>query len=246
MSPFESKNNLIEKPMHDPFEKAFNDYVAGNDKANIIVHCNKGDDEIIPVSYFFRKYEEMPELEKIALGLCSGKILDIGAGSGSHSLYLQDKDFDVTALDIRSGFVDIMKKRGVKDVIHSDVFDYKGNKFDTLLMLMNGIGFTQNFYGLSAFLRFAKKLLKPSGQIILDSSDLMYLYKEDDGSYVINLNEDYYGEVEYIIEYMGTKGEPFSWLYVDFDNLSLYAEEAGFNCKKIFEDNHYNYLASLF
>lgn len=232
--------------MHDTFEKAFYDYLRGKRSAKIIVHCNKGDDEVIPVSYFFRNYKEMPELEKMALSLCSGTILDIGAGSGSHALYLQGRGNDITTLDIRSGFVDIMKKRGLKNVIHSDIYEFKGHKFDTLLMLMNGIGFTKNFDGLVGFLNSSKELLNHGGQIILDSSDLLYLYKNDDGSITINLNENYYGEVEYIIEYKGFKGEPFSWLYVDFDNLSLCAEQVGFNCEKIFEDDQHNYLARLY
>jgi len=206
----------------------------------------KGEADDIRISYFFRTHDEMPELEKKALHLCSGKILDIGAGSGSHSLYLQENGEDVTALDIKQGFVDVMKKRGVKNVICSDIFDYKGQGFDTLLMLMNGIGFTKNFEGLTVFLKSAKKLLNPGGQIILDSSDLMYLYEEEDGSYAINLNEEYYGEVMYQIEYNNIKGEPFQWLYIDFDNLSLYADQVGFSCEKIFENNHYNYLARLY
>ena len=234
------------KIVPDPFEKAFYDYLDGNLDAKVVVDINKGEADDIPVSYFFRTYDEMPELEKMALSLCSGKILDIGAGSGSHSLYLQDKDEDVTALDIKQGFVDVMEKRGLKKVICSDIFDFRGQKFDTLLMLMNGIGFTRNFNGLTTFLEMAKKLLKPGGQIILDSSDLLYLYEEEDGSYAINLNEEYYGEVVYQVEYMNIKGLPFDWLYVDFDNLSLYAEQAGFSCEKIFEDDHYNYLARLY
>ncbi len=232
--------------MHDPFEQAFYEYLTGNSSAEVNVYCNKGDDEVIPVSYFFRKYVEMPELEKNALRLCSGKILDIGAGSGSHSLYLQGKGYNITALDIRKGFVEIMKKRGLNNVIHSDIFDYKEQKFDTLIMLMNGIGFTKNFDGLSVFLNKAKNMLNKGGQLILDSSDLLYLYTESDGSIAINLNENYYGEVEYIIEYKGTKGKAFRWLYVDFGNLSLYAEQAGFSCEKIYEDEQSNYLARLY
>ncbi len=231
--------------MQDPFEKAFYDYFDGNHTAKVVVNINKGVADDIPISYFFRAYDEMPELEKKALSMCSGKILDIGAGSGIHSLYLQDKGMDVIALDIKQGFVDVMKKRGLKNVIHSDIFDYKGQGFDTLLMLMNGIGFTKNFDGLSGFLQQTKKLLNPGGQIILDSSDLLYLYEEEDGSYAINLNDGYYGEVIYQVEYNDIKGEPFDWLYVDYDNLSLHAEEAGFKCEKIFEDDHYNYLARL-
>lgn len=231
--------------MQDPFEKAFYDYLDGDGSAKVVVNINKGEADDIPVSYFFRTYDRMPELEKRALDLCSGKILDIGAGAGRHSLYLQDAGKDVTALDIKRGFVDVMQKRGLKNVVHSDIYDYRAEKFDTLLMLMNGIGFTKNFDGLSTFLNSAKELLKPGGQIILDSSDVMYLYGEEDGSYKINLNEEYYGEVEFVIEYKGVKGELFSWLYVDFDNLSFYAEQAGFTCEKVCEDNHFNYLARL-
>ena len=139
-----------------------------------------------------------------------------------------------------------MKKRGVKKVVHSDIFNFHDGKFNTLLMLMNGIGFTKNFKGLSAFFESAQKLLLPGGQIILDSSDLLFLYEEEDGSYKINLNDEYYGEVEYQIEYEGVKANPFAWLYVDFFNLKLYAEQAGFACEKIFEDDHYNYLARCF
>ncbi len=232
--------------MKDPFEKAFFDYLNGKEKTEITVHCNKGDDEVIPVSYFFREYEMMPELEKKAIDLCSGKILDIGAGSGVHSLYLQSKGMDVTALDISPGFVEVMKKRRLIKVINSDIFDFSEGKFDTMLMLMNGIGFTKTFEGLSVFLERAKNLLNPGGQLILDSSDLLYLYEDEDGTYSINLNDRYYGEVEYIIEYDGVTGKAFRWLYIDFDNLSMIAEQAGFNCELIFEDDHYNYLARLY
>jgi len=230
----------------NPFERAFTDYLNGDKKATVIVHNTKGDDEIIPVQYFFRSFEEMPELEQKAMSYCSGKILDIGAGSGIHSLYLQNKGCDITALDIRPGFVNVMNKRGINNVVLSDIFQFQGNRFDTLLMMMNGIGFTINFTGLKNFLVHAKTLLKPGGQILLDSSDLLFLYEEEDGSFKIDLNENYYGEVEYQVEYKGILEKPFKWLFVDFSNLSVYAEEAGFRCELLFEDDHYNYLARLY
>lgn len=230
----------------NPFEQAFADYFDGDKDATVIVHNTKGDDVAMPVQYFFRSFKEMPKLEKKAMSHCSGSILDIGAGSGIHSLYLQNKGFNVTAIDIRSGFVDVMKKRGIKNVILSDIFEYSGERFDTLLMMMNGIGFCINFEGLQKFLLHAKNLLNPGGQILLDSSDLLFLYEEEDGSYLIDLNEGYYGEVEYQVEYKGILEEPFKWLFVDFSNLSHYAEEAGFRCELLFEDEHYNYLARLY
>jgi len=231
--------------MTDPLELAFFDYLEGNSKNEIIIHSNKADTETVAVSYFFRTYDEMPLLEQKALTLCSGEILDIGAGAGSHSLYLQQKENNVTALEIRQGLVDIMKLRGVNNLVNSDIFEYKSKKYDTLLMLMNGIGFTENFNGLKKFLNHAKDLLNPGGQIILDSSDLLYLYEEEDGSVLINLNEEYYGELEYTFEYKGVNGESFNWLFIDFSNLSFFAQEAGLDCELVFEDEHFNYLAIL-
>jgi hypothetical protein len=131
-------------------------------------------------------------------------------------------------------------------VLHSDIFSFYGQRFDTLLMMMNGIGFTINFEGLQKFLVHAKSILNPGGQILLDSSDLLFLYEEEDGSYKIDLNENYYGEVEYQVEYKGILEEPFKWLFVDFSNLAYYAEEAGFRSELIYEDEHYNYLARLY
>ena len=236
----------ITKINYDPFEQAFNDYFAGNKDVEVIVHSNKGDDEIMPVKYFFRSFDEMPHLEKTALKLCAGKVLDIGAGSGCHSLVLKSRGMDVTSLDIKKGFSDIMIKRGLQKVIHSDIFNYNSEKYDTLLMLMNGIGFTQNLNGLEKFFSHSKNLLKPGGQIIMDSSDLLYLYKEEDGSIRINLNEDYYGEIEYQVEYRGVFGNSFKWLFVDFSTLTEYADKMGFRCELIYEGKCFEYLARLY
>ncbi len=230
----------------DPFEQAFFDYLAGDTKAEITVHNNKGDDEIMQVAYFFRPYEYMPQLEKIALASCYGHVLDVGAGAGCHSLYLQKKGMDVTALDIRPGFVRVMQQRGVKKTIEGDIQSLKAGRYDTLLMLMNGIGFARDFAGLDRFLMGASKLMNPGGQIILDSSDLIFLYREEDGSIKLDLNENYYGEVEYQVEYKGVSGVPFKWLFVDYSNLSFYADQAGFKSEMLFEDENLNYLARLY
>ena len=229
----------------DPFEQAFFDYLNGDTHTELIAHNNKGDDEVMPVHYFFRNRDEMPKLEQLALENCSGKILDVGAGSGCHSLILQGQEKDITGLDIRPGFVEVMKSRGLRKSICSNIFDYHKREFDTLLMLMNGIGFSENFEGLQKFLKHARNLLKPGGQIILDSSDLLFLYRDEDGSVSINLNEAYYGEVEYQVEYKGQLGVPFKWLFVDYSNLEYNASEAGYECELLYEDEHFNYLARL-
>ncbi len=230
----------------DPYEQALWDYFNGERKASLIIHSNKGEDETVPVKYFFRNFNEMPDLEKKALSLCSGKVLDIGAGSGCHSLILQEKGYDVTALDFRVGLSDLMKARGLKKVLNDDIYKFQSEKFDTLLMLMNGIGLVGDLDGLADFLKHSRKLLNKGGQILLDSSDLMYVYQQDDGSVKINLNEAYYGEVEYQFEYKGINGEPFKWLFVDFSTLSEYASQYGFYCELVLEDENHQYLARLY
>jgi len=230
----------------DPYEQAFWDYYKGNKNAVIKILSNKGDDETVPVKYFFRSYKKMPEVEQMALSLCSGKVLDIGAGSGCHSLILQEKGYDITALDFSLGLTSLMKERGLNKVICKDIFKYNSDKFDTLLLLMNGIGLVGDLNGLSTFLNHSKTILNNGGQIILDSCDLMYLYKEPDGSVKINLNEAFYGEVEYQFEYNGIKGESFKWLFVDFSTLNEYASQNGYNCELIFEDENHQYLGRLY
>lgn len=236
----------MERRYTDPFEQACWDYYLGDKEARIKIISNKADDEFVPIAYFFREFDEMPQIEKVALDLCQGEILDIGAGSGCHSLELHKKGFSVSLLEIRKGLVELLSDQGIKNVYSGDIFKFADKRFDTLLMLMNGIGLVRDLNGLDKFLAHSKSLLNPGGQILLDSSDLMYLYQDDDGFININLNDAYYGEVQYKFVYKHLSGQFFKWLYVDFSTLEAYAEKNNFNCELIYEDDHYNYLARLY
>jgi SAM-dependent methyltransferase len=194
----------------------------------------------MPVDIFFRTEADMPEMEIIAMGLCKGKTLDIGSGVGSHTLILQSKGFDVTALEISSKACEIMKHRGINKVINADILQYNAEKYDTILLLMNGIGLCGDILGLQYFLDYIKKLLLPSGQLIFDSSDIAYLYKPDEF-----ISSNYYGEICFQYEYQKIKGKWFKWLYVDFDTLNSIAEKAGWDCEMIYEDEMDQYLVRL-
>lgn len=230
----------------DPFEQACWDYYLGDKETTIIITSNKADDEIVPIKYFFRELDQMPQIEKIALDLCQGEILDVGAGTGCHSLELIKRGHLVNLIEIKKGLIELLSEREINNIYHCDIFKFADKQFDTLLMLMNGIGLVQDLNGLDKFLAHIKSLLKPAGQLLMDSSDLMYLYRKEDGSILLNINDGYYGEVEYRFEYKDLKGELFKWLYVDFSTLCEYAIKNGFVCELIFEDNHYNYLARLY
>ena len=83
------------------------------------------------------------------------------------------------------------------------------------------------------------------GCIYMDSSDLKYLFEEEDGSFLIDIADDYYGLVDFQMQYKQVKGDVFDWLYIDFDTLAYYAEQHGFTAEMVREGEHYDYLAKL-
>lgn len=224
----------------DIFGEALTDYYNHTLNARLWLHNNYGQVEEMPVDVFFRSTDEMPDLELLALGMCRGKILDIGAGVGSHALILQEKGLNVTALEISEAACKIMKQRGVKKVINAGILNFGGEKFDTLLLLMNGIGLTRSLKGLEDFLDHAKSLLQPGGQLLFDSSDIAYLYFGRDIP-----KDKYYGEIAYQYEYKGNKGDWFNWLYIDRELLAELAGNRGWRMELLYEDEMDQFLVKL-
>lgn len=202
-------------------------------------------EEKISVSYLFRKWKQMPDIEKKALELCSGKTLDVGACAGSHTLELQKRGLDVTALEISPLCCEVMTQRGVKHIECEDIFEYTKERFDTILLLMNGIGLAGTVDGLHKLFKHLKKILKSDGKIIFDSSDIDYAYYEEDGSKWVDLNNTYYGQVEYSMQYDKVVSEKFKWLFVDAKKMEEVASEEGFEFTLLAEGDHYDYLGML-
>ncbi|WP_266205804.1 class I SAM-dependent methyltransferase [Pontibacter kalidii] len=230
---------------NDPIGTAVLDYMAGAEDAEVIVESSLTEDDAIPVYYLFRKEEEMPEMELQALDGCRGSVLDVGAGAGCHALALQQRGIEVTALDVSAGAVEAMQRQGVKQVLQKDVFKLKGARYDTLLMLMNGIGIAGTLAGLERFLEHAKTLLHPGGQILLESADILYMYEEEDGSVMLDLNAGYYGEVKYNMKYKDQESGWFNWLFIDASILEDYAQQHGYTCEVLLQGEAGNYLARL-
>lgn len=226
----------------DVFGEALKDQFVKPPAETLWVHNSYDEPEEMPVDIYFRNENEMPELELRALDLCRGRVLDVGAGVGSHALILQKKGLDVTGMDISAAAVTIMKQRGLKQAIEGNILTYKpgGKKYDTLLFMMNGIGLTGSLPGLRSFLNQAKDLIHKDGQLVFDSSDLSYLYLE-----IPFPESGYFGEVSFRYEYKSVKGNWFKWIYVDQKTLTDIATETGWNTEVIFEDENDQYLARL-
>lgn len=202
------------------------------------------EEDEMPIHQLFRLASEMPLLEKKALEMAKGQVLDAGAGAGCHALALQNKGVNVKAIDISPLSCEAMRMRGLKDVECINLFDRRlTGGYDTILLLMNGAGIAGKLSNLSALFMRLKELLNDGGQVLIDSSDLKYVYENEDGSFDIDLNAPYYGEVDYQMVYKNIKGEPFDWLYVDFPLLKASAESCGFNVELVVEGEHYDYLA---
>lgn len=231
--------------MTDPFGRAIEDFHQNGQADDIQVDTNYTEGERIHPAYFFRSYTEMPELEKQALKHCTGKVLDVGSAAGSHALILQEQGIDVTALEISHTACKVMQERGIKRIVPTDILDFSGERFDTILLLMNGTGIGKTLLGLEALLIHLRSLLEPSGQILLDSSDIKYLFEEEDGSYWVDLASDtYYGEMLYEVRYKNLR-DRFNWLFTDFNTLMEVASRAGFICSKLASGTHFDFLARL-
>lgn len=238
-------DNTLLEARKDPMGRAIADYHSTGKAGKLRVLSSMFYEDEIPVETLFRNYEEMPVLEQKMMELSRGRVLDVGAGSGCHSLELMKRGCEVVAIDISELSVQVMRERGI-DARAINFFDETfTEKFDTILMAMNGIGIVGKTERMPQFMCCVKRLLAQGGQLLLDSSDLRYIYEEEDGSFCVDLAAGYYGEVDFEMRYKGVKGGTFDWLYIDYETLAYYVTSNGMKCEKSFEGDHYDYVARI-
>lgn len=232
--------------MKDLFGKAILDFQTNNSPEDLITETSISEADEMSVAYLFRSYNEMPKLEQKALQLANGKVLDVGCGAGSHSLTLQnDRNLDVTSIDISPNAIRACELRGLKNAIVQNVMTLEHEKFDTILLLMNGTGIFGTLKETPNFIQKLKSLLNPNGQILIDSSDIIYMFDEDEDGGKWIAGEGYYGELTFTVSYKKETEDEFPWLYLDYNTLQNAAFANGLQCELILEGEHYDYLAKL-
>lgn len=232
--------------MKDLFGKAILDYQTHNNPENIITSTSISDEDEMDVAYLFRSFDEMPSIEQKALQLAKGKTLDVGCGAGSHSLYLQNElNIEVHSIDISKNAIQASSLRGLKNAQAINVLDLENEKYDTILLLMNGTGIFETLEKTTIYLQKLKSLLNPNGQILIDSSDIIYMFDEDEDGGKWIPSDNYYGELTFSLQYKKEKEVDFPWLYLDYNTLQNAALANGLQCQLLLEGDHYDYLAQL-
>ena len=232
--------------MKDLFGKAILDYQTNSSPENIITSTSISEDDEMEVAYLFRSFDEMPAIEQKALQLANGKTLDIGCGAGSHSLYLQnERNINVHSIDISKNAIQACLLRGLKNIRAINVLDLENEKYDTILLLMNGTGIFETLEKSTIYLQKLKSLLNPYGQILIDSSDIIYMFDEDEDGGKWIPSDNYYGELTFSLQYKKEKEVDFPWLYMDYNTLQNAAIANGLQCQLVLEGDHFDYLAQL-
>lgn len=231
--------------MKDLMGHAIWDYFHNENPEDLHTETSISELDELPVKYLFRDFEEMNKIEKKALKSSHGKVLDIGAGAGSHSLYLQnERNLEVTALDISQKSIEVCQSRGIQKAIAQNMLEFSGETYDTILLLMNGTGIFQSLKVIDIYLKKLHSLLNKNGQILIDSTDILYMFDQDEDGGVLIPANGYYGELDYIVHYKGESENPIKWLYLDFNTLKNAAENNGFTIEKVLQDED-SYLAKL-
>ena len=232
--------------MKDLFGKAILDYQTNSSPENIITSTSISDEDEMEVAYLFRSFDEMPTLEQKALQLTKGRTLEVGCGAGSHGLYLQnERNIDVHSIDISENAIAACTLRGLKNTQVIDVLNIENEKYDTILLLMNGTGIFETLERTPIYLQKLKSLLNPNGQILIDSSDIIYMFDEDEDGGKWIPSETYYGELTFTVQYKNETEAPFPWLYMDYNTLQNAAIANGLQCQLVLEGDHFDYLAQL-
>jgi 2-polyprenyl-3-methyl-5-hydroxy-6-metoxy-1,4-benzoquinol methylase len=247
VSPMRERKTRMDANAMEPLGRALLAYFEGDREAQLVIHRDDGVDEPMPISHFFRDPSEFTEVENKAIELCSGRVLDAGAGTGLHSVVLQQKGLPVTAIDISPQAVDVMSRRGVSDAHAANIYEFEGGPFGTVLMMGHGIGMVETIDGLDRFLDHTRGLVSEGGQLLLDSRDVR---RTDDPSHLAYHETNrkagrYIGEIRLHLSFREVPGPRCGWLHVDAETLAERGIANGWTSEVVLEEEDCHYLARL-
>lgn len=230
----------------DPIGNAIWDYHTKNDPEDITVESDLVEDDILPIDVLFRQFDTFSLLEIKAMEHCKGNVLDVGAAAGPHAKYLTEKGFDVTTIE-SSPIAHRYLQAILPQATHysARIQEFNTGQYDTILLLMNGIGLAGHLNEVQPFLEHLASLLNPGGSILCDSTDVQSIFEDDEGGLWVDLNANYYGEFKFNMKYKGTESGWFDWIYLDLENFEKIAMAAGLKLTLLAEDDANSFLVQL-
>ena len=202
---------------------ALKDYFNGSQNGDLLVESDRAATEAYQMASFFASYTKWNPIEQQAIDKCQGHVLDIGAGAGRHALELQARGLEVTAVEPDGELAKLCISRGLKHIVHSTWQHCNAlpTPPDTILLLMNGLGLAGYHDKLLYLARFCFSTLKPGGQVLADSSEILYLPP----SPKLHRGND---EIYFRFTYDGQFSEWFSWLFASPAFVKATFTKAGF------------------
>jgi 2-polyprenyl-3-methyl-5-hydroxy-6-metoxy-1,4-benzoquinol methylase len=199
---------------------------------------------------YFREYEQWSPVEQQVVDRAKGRVLDIGCGAGRHSLYLQQKGFDVTGIDNSPGAIEVCKLRGLKNAIVrpiADVDKFEQNSFDTVLMLGNNFGLFGDAENTKLILKKLSRITSTEAHIIAGTRNP---YKTDSAEHLeyhqLNLQRGRMaGQIKMRVRYGKRVGEWFDYLFVSREEMRDILVDTEWRIEELIESSKANYFAVI-
>lgn len=199
---------------------------------------------------YFSEYKDWHKGEQRAIGYAGGRVLDIGCGAGRHSLYLQQKGFDVTAIDSSPGAVKVCKLRGINKALVRPIegLDKFGpGSFDTVLMMGNNFGLLGNRRKAKSLLKKLARITAPGGKIIAGSLDP---YKTTNPDHLLYHKRNrklgrMAGQIRFRIRYKNVIGGWFDYLFVSQQEMQDILSETDWQVEKFIKSFGDTYFAVI-
>jgi SAM-dependent methyltransferase len=151
--------------------------LAGGRLPRPVIEVIERDDGLIngaPVDHYLADPGEWQPYDHRALRLVRGAVLDIGAGAGRTAIELQRRGTAVTGLDTSAGAIEVARKRGLRDTVHTTVDEYAARartRYDTFLLLGNNLGLIESRERAPVFLEALATLSRPGARLIAQGTD---------------------------------------------------------------------------
>ncbi len=199
---------------------------------------------------YFSEYRQWSPLERRAIKRARGKILDIGCGAGRHSLHLQKKGFDVTAIDNSPGAIKVCKLRGLKQAFVrpiADIDKFKSNSFDTILMFGNNFGLFGDAENARLLLEKMNRITAPDAQIIAGTRNP---YQTDNAEHLqyhkLNRRRGRMGgQIRMRVRFGKIVGEWFDYLFVSPEEMEKIIAASDWEIKELIESEQAQYFAII-